>query len=66
MQLPCKHIFAVHKMNDLTLFEPSFCAECRTLQYYKSSQYILYDQHDQDTCDDGNFFMQVWLQKQGV
>lgn len=53
-------------MNDLTLFEPSFCAECRTLQYYKSSQYILYDQHDQDTCDDGNFFMQVWLQKQGV
>ena len=35
MQLPCKHIFAVHKRNDLTLFDPNLCAEYWTLQYYK-------------------------------
>lgn len=52
MQLPCKHMFTICKKTDLPLFEPTLCAEHWTLQYYKSSQYVL---HDQDTCDE-NFF----------
>jgi len=46
-------MFAVCKKTDLPLFESTLCAECWTLQYYKSSQYIL---HDQDICDDENSF----------
>ena len=53
MQLPCKHMFTVRKKTDLPLFEPTLCAERWTLQYYKSSQYVL---HDQDTCNNENFF----------
>ena len=56
MQLSCKHIFAIRKRNNLTLFEPNLCAERWTLQYYKSSQYILHEQDDQDACDDRNLF----------
>ena len=48
MQLPCKHIFAIRKRSNLTLFKPNLCAERWTLQYYKSSQYILHEQDDQD------------------
>ena len=33
MQLPCKHISAIRKRNDLTLFEHNLCAERWTLQY---------------------------------
>ena len=52
------YMFTVRKKTDLLLFEPTLCAERWTLQYYKSSQYVL---HDQDTCNDEHFFMlQVW------
>lgn len=52
MQLSCKHMFTVRKKTDLPLFEPTLCAECWILQYYKSNQYVL---HDEDTCDEKFF-----------
>ena len=46
-------MFTIHKKTDLPLFEPTLCGEHWTLEYYKSSQYVL---HDQDACDDEKFF----------
>ena len=43
MQLPCQHIFAVHRQCEIPMFDPNLCAMRWTLQYYKSSNRVLCD-----------------------
>ena len=41
MQLPCRHIFAVRKRYDMSLYEPSLCAVRWRKDYYQSCHRVL-------------------------
>ena len=50
MELPCKHIFALHKHVNITLFEAKLCATRWTCVYYKDS-YRVFSTNDSHLMD---------------
>ena len=58
MQLPCRHIFAIRRRCELSLFDPKLCAVRWTLQYYRSSNRVLYSS-DSSHCEDAGSSLDV-------